>query len=135
MLLSKESCLDGKFHLSMENEKTKGQWLQDLLDDAGITAAQLEATTGVDSAVISNIINGKKGIGMVIAQKFGKALDMDPGDILRAAGVWEPIKGDDKWDKQIVNLAKKLPVEEKKKIAQRLKLEAKFHEQQRPTRP
>ena len=134
MLLSKESCLDGKFHLSMEKKQLNGQWLEDLLGEAGMTAAQLEAATGVDSSVISNIINGKKGIGTVIAQKFGKALDIDPGDILRAAGVWEPIKGDDKWDKQITTLAKKFPVPEKKKIAQRLKLEAKFYEQERPNR-
>ena len=131
MFLSKETCLDDKLLLSME----KGQWLIDLLDDAGITQADLERATGVDSSVISNIINGKKGIGMSNAQKFGKALNLDPGDILRAAGVWEPIAGDDILDKQIKNIVKQLPVEEKKKIAQRLKLEAKFHEAQRPTRP
>jgi transcriptional regulator with XRE-family HTH domain len=135
MLLSKESCLDGKFCLSMENKKPKGQWLQDLLDGAGITASTLSQLTGVDTAVISNIINGKKGIGMGIAQKFGKALDLDPGDILRDAGVWERVDAADTLDKQISKLVKKFPLEEKKKIAQRLKLEAKLYEQQRPSRP
>lgn len=133
MLLSKEICLNGKLFLSMEN---KGQWLDELLKEAGITAADLERATGVDSSVISNIRNGKKGIGTDVAEKFGEALNLDPGDILRAAGVWRSKNiGDDRWDRQIKNIVKLLPVEEKKKIAKRLKLEAQFYEQQKPSRP
>lgn len=133
MFLSKEYCLDDKFCLSMEN---KGQWLDELLKEADMSAADLERATGVDSSVISNIRNGKKGIGMDVAEKFGDALDLDPGDILRAAGVWRQVTGDeDRWDRKIKKIVKMLPVEEKKKIAKRLKLEAQFYEQRRPTRP
>lgn len=131
MLLSKETCLDDKLILSMENK----HWLTILLDDADMTQADLERATGVHSSVISNIISGKKGVGISIAQKFGKALRLDPGDILRAAGRWEPIEGEDIWDRQIKNIVKKLPVEEKKKVAKRLKLEVGFNEAPRPQRP
>jgi plasmid maintenance system antidote protein VapI len=116
----------------MENNQN---WLAILLDEAGMSPADLERAAGVDSSVISNVINGKKGIGMSLAQKFGKALNLDPGDILRAAGVWDSNNDEDRLDKQIKNIAKKFPIEEKKKIVKRLKLEASLYEDKRPTRP
>ena len=67
MLLSKASCLDDTLQLSME---TKGQWLNDLLEDAGWTPADLARATGLDSAVISNIRNGKLGTGAMQSSRL-----------------------------------------------------------------
>lgn len=75
MLLSKASCLDDTLQLSME---TKGQWLNDLLEDAGWTPADLARATGLDSAVISNIRNGKRGTGADTALKIAHALKLPP---------------------------------------------------------
>lgn len=74
----------------MDNITHKGQWLTDLLDELGWTPADLVRATGLDSAVISNIKNGKRGVGPTTAKKIGKATNRRPEEILRLAGELEP---------------------------------------------
>lgn len=70
----------------MDNTLTKGQWLDDLLKQLGWTPADLSRATGLDSAVISNIRNGKRGVGTSSAAKIGKATNRPTEEILRLAG-------------------------------------------------
>jgi len=67
-------------------EKTKGKWLDDLLVELNWKPADLSRITGLDSAVISNIRNGKRGVGTVTAEKIGKATNRSTEEILRLAG-------------------------------------------------
>jgi plasmid maintenance system antidote protein VapI len=81
------------FGLSMEN---KGQWLKDLLDDVDMTPAELSRATGIDSAVISNIMNGRRGVGPDVAKKISTALKLPPETVYRMAGILPTKPSEDK---------------------------------------
>lgn len=89
MLLPKDRNLDDKL-LSMDNTTTKGQWLDDLLNELKWTPAELSKASRLDSAVISNIRNGKRDVGIDTAVAIGKAVGKKPEAILRMAGKLPP---------------------------------------------
>jgi plasmid maintenance system antidote protein VapI len=64
----------------------KLNWLDRILDDMGWTPADLSRATKLDSAVISNIRNGKREIGLDTAIAIAKATNRSPETILRMAG-------------------------------------------------
>ncbi|MCC8045587.1 MAG: HigA family addiction module antidote protein [Clostridiales bacterium] len=53
-----------------------GETLAEVLDERGITQAELAAQTGVSPAFISNVINGKKDISAKFAFALEYALDV-----------------------------------------------------------
>lgn len=73
----------------------KGNWLDQLLDDMKWKPADLARATGLDSAVISNIKNGKRGMGIDTAVLIGKATNRRPEVILRMAGEFPDIISDE----------------------------------------
>ncbi len=108
MLLSKARFLDGKLLLSMDNTDTKGRWLGDLLEQLGWTPADLSRATRLDSAVISNIRNGRREVGIDTAIVIGKAVGKSPETILRLAGKLPPAVEVDEEIEQIIHESEKL---------------------------
>lgn len=97
----------------------RGKWLDELLDELGWSAADLARETGLDSAVISNIRNGRRGIGLETAKLIGKAAKKSPETILRLAGQLPPEPEKDEWlEEQIYKLSKLDP--ERRRIAEGL---------------
>lgn len=113
MLLSKDRCLDGKFILSMEN---KGKWLDILLDEKGWTPADLSRETGIDSAVISNIRNGKRGTGYDTATKIAHALKLPIERVYRASGLLPPSAETDEETEQIIYESSKLNPQDRAEV-------------------
>lgn len=79
----------------------KGNWLDDLLEDTGVTASQLSKMTGIDSAVISNIRSGRRGVGPDVARKIAHALKVPEETLFRKAGLLEKKSGRDKQTEEI----------------------------------
>lgn len=79
----------------MDNTLVKGRWLDELLKELNWTPADLSRATGLDSAVISNIRNGKRGVGTSTATKIGKATNRPAEEILRLAGEIESTPPED----------------------------------------
>lgn len=52
---------------------------------AGITQKQLAAMTGIRQSVISEYERGKRNMTLAAAIKFGKALNVEPERLMRAA--------------------------------------------------
>lgn len=63
------------------------RWLQDQLDIRGWKQADLSRASGLDSAVISNLINQKRNAGEVVCRAIAKALGFTPETVFRAAGL------------------------------------------------
>lgn len=91
-MLSKDSRLCAKLILSMENN---GEWLDKLLADMNWKPADLSRATGLDSAVISNIRSGKRGLGIDTAKLIAKATKRSPENILRMAGEFPKVDIDE----------------------------------------
>lgn len=77
--------------MSMEN---KTRWLDDLLEEENMTSADLARAANLDSAVISNIRNGRREIGIETAISIAKATHRKPETILRMAGKFPTIDSD-----------------------------------------
>lgn len=92
---------------------TKGDdevhWLDKLLEQRKWDAAKFSRVTRIDSAVISNIKSGKRGVGIDTAKKMAKALNILPEHILRLAGVFDPVPDHDEWIEEIAYRMKSLP--------------------------
>ena len=109
-MLSKARRGGGKFKcFNMSNGDEGIHWLDKLLEKRKWDAAELSRVTRIDSAVISNIKNGKRGVGIDTAKKMGKALNVRPEHILRLAGVFDPVPDDDEWVNEIGDRLKALP--------------------------
>lgn len=86
----------------MEN---KGNWLDILLEEMNWKPADLARATGLDSAVISNIKNGRRGIGIDTAILIAKATKRSPENILRMAGEFPAINADEWVEEQAHKLS------------------------------
>ena len=81
-------------------EKNKGQWLDELLDEMEWTPAQLSRASGLDSAVISNIKNGKRNTGIDVAKKIADATGRPENEIFERAGLTKE-SNQDKWVRRV----------------------------------
>ncbi len=86
-MLSKENWRCATLDLSMEN---RTNWLDQLLIELDWTPAELARAADLDSAVISNIRNDRRDIGIDTAVAIAKATNIPPEDILRRAGKLPP---------------------------------------------
>lgn len=70
--------------------KKFSQWLTEELINRNMKPADLVRLSGLDSAVISNLINGKRNAGTDTATAIASALKLPPAEVFRAAGLLPP---------------------------------------------
>ena len=58
----------------LKNRIAPGEFLQEELDNRGITQSQLAVHIGVSPGVVNLICNGRRGISAEMAKKLGAAL-------------------------------------------------------------
>jgi len=63
------------------------EWLKRELESKHWRQADLAKATHLDSAVISNLINGKRGPGIDTCNTIARALDLPLETVYRAAGI------------------------------------------------
>lgn len=108
----------------MVQTMNKGQWLDDLLNELDWTPAKLSHESGLDSAVISNIRNGKRGTGLDVARKIAKATRRPEGEILRRAGILPPAKEKEELIELILHELDTLPPEDREDVIEFIKFKA-----------
>ena len=89
-----------KLKVVMEKTTNKGQWLDDLLNELGWTSARLSLESGLDSAVISNIRNGKRNTGIDVAKKIADATGRPENEIFERAGLMKE-STQDRWVRRV----------------------------------
>lgn len=102
----------------------KGQWLDDLLDELEWTPARLSRESGLDSAVISNIKNGKRNTGIDVARKIAKATKLPESDIMRRAGILPPAKEKEILIERILHEMEDLSPEDKADVIEFIEFKA-----------
>lgn len=96
-------------------EKFK-EWLDKSLEGRNWKYADLARITGLDSAVISNIVNGRRGLGIDTAALIGDVLGVRPDFLLRLYGALPPIPKEENEVEQLAYRISKLPAEDQQII-------------------
>ena len=77
-------------------------WLEELLEELGWSPSDLSRASGLDTAVISNIKNGRRNTGPEVAKKIAKATGRTVADIYERAGILpSQAATKDKWVRRI----------------------------------
>lgn len=64
-----------------------GDWLLEELGDRGWTTAELCSRGRIHSGTLSNIINGRRNLGIDIAPRIARGLNIPEEEVLRQAGL------------------------------------------------
>ncbi len=86
-MLSLDSILCAKLYVSMDNFS---KWLKDELEARSWKQADLVRASGLDSAVVSNIVNGRRKAGETTAKAIAKALNIPAELVFRRASLLPP---------------------------------------------
>jgi transcriptional regulator with XRE-family HTH domain len=81
-----------------------GEWLVEEMKKAGIRSqSELARRAGASDAAISDVLSGRRNLGLDLARAIAEALDLDPVDVLYAAGLLPKPKENlkDKWVRRI----------------------------------
>lgn len=84
-----------------------GEWLTRELAKRNMRPADLGRLSGLDSAVVSNLMSGKRNPGTKTSAAIAKALDMSVDEVLQAAGLTQSMS-DDPLIKSVVTILKEL---------------------------
>jgi transcriptional regulator with XRE-family HTH domain len=97
--------------------KKFGDWLSDQLKERDMIPADLTRLTGLESGVLSNLINNKRGQPSVdTSKRIAKALNLPLEEVYRAADILPPKPDIDVISQRILNMLLDLPSEDKKDI-------------------
>ena len=94
----------------MDKNEAFREWLREEIKSRGWKQADLVRESGLDSAVISNIINGKRKVGETTIIAIARALRLPPDLVFQKAGIL-PAKADDltPLQRSIIGMVQELP--------------------------
>jgi len=103
------------------------EWLRERLKERKWKQADLARASGIDTAVISNLINGKRGPGEDTCTAIAHALDLPPETVYRAAGLLPPVTPTMEDTEEALHLFAQLSPEERQEMIDfmRMKLDRK----------
>lgn len=93
------------------------EWLSAELLDRNMRPADLVRLSGLDSAVVSNLVNGKRNAGVDTATAIAEAFKLPPEEVFRIAGILPPEPPKDQTLQRIDYLYSTLKNEESKQQA------------------
>jgi transcriptional regulator with XRE-family HTH domain len=115
-----------------------GEWLAGQLQAKGWRQADLARASGLDSAVISNLVNGRRNPGVNSCVAIARALSLPNEEVLEAAGLLPKEKGMSVADRATQKLIKKamtmleeLPPEEQERIIDNIEIALERHQRRR----
>lgn len=88
------------------------EWLAGELKKRNWRQVDLVRAANLDSAVVSNLVNGKRGPGEDTCRAIARAFGYPPEEVYRAAGLLPPVSEADAWKERILHLAEQFPEEE-----------------------
>lgn len=84
-------------------------WLKKFLDEIGWSQADLAREMGRDTAVVSNIYNGKRNAGPEFILDVAHATKRAPEALYRRAGLLPPISPGSAKEEELAHIASELP--------------------------
>ncbi|MUK90380.1 DUF1232 domain-containing protein [Ornithinibacillus sp. L9] len=82
--------------LEEHHENRVGEYLLELIQSKSLSMRKLSKATGIDTAIISKIVNGKRKANLQHLQKFSEGLDVPLYQFLKVAGY---VSEDNNFDK------------------------------------
>lgn len=111
--------------LPMENFS---DWLNQELKKRGWSQADLARASGKDSAVISNITNGRRGVGVELCRVIAEALKIPPETVLRAAGHLPPVPKKTEREEELLFLYRSFSEKEKEELIRYIRIRLSLQE-------
>ena len=113
--------------------KKFGEWLAEKLIERDMKPADLSRATGMDSAVISNLINSKRQQPAVESCKLiARALEIPLEEVYRAADILPPKPDVDPITEAVLNLMLTLDTNEKQDILEYVRLRSRLAADKNP---
>ena len=100
----------------MDKFEEFSEWLEKELRQRDWSRSDLARAMGVDTAVVSNIMNGVRGIGTDSCRAISSALGVPQLEVYTRAGLIEPVQNHDNESERLIALYRSLP-EEKRQAA------------------
>lgn len=97
-------------------EKTISEWLQDEINDRGMTAAELARKSGVSAPQITRLLSGQRGVSELSLRAISEALGIPPEVAFRVAGFLPPVSEKTEDHDKLLYMYDQLD-EERKKLA------------------
>jgi len=110
------------------NRPKFAEWLQWQLDERDWNMSDLGRASGMDPAVFSNIMAGKRRAGVDSCKAIARALRVPVEQVFQAAGLLPPKPEENKLLKQISHNASQLSVEEQKDLLEYIRLRLRIAE-------
>lgn len=99
------------------SKKMFGDWLTEKLEERNMKPADLSRASGMDSAVVSNIINNKRQQPAVESCKLiAKALNIPLEEVYRAANILPPAPTIDSLTETVIHLMLEMPRSDKEDV-------------------
>lgn len=89
------------------------EWLKNRLDKKGWKQADLARESGLDTAVISNLVNGRRGPGMDTYRALARAFDIKLKELFVEIGILEPEPDYDPIYEELARYAYRMTAEER----------------------
>ena len=100
----------------MDKFEEFSEWLEKELRQRDWSRSDLARAMGVDTAVVSNIMNGVRGIGTDSCRAIARALGVFQLEVFTRGGLIEPVQNHDNESERLIALYRSLP-EEKRQAA------------------
>lgn len=110
-------------------------WLKTELLSRNWKQADLVRESKLDSAVVSNLINGKRKSGENTARAIAEAFKLPPETVFRAAGILPPQIPETEMINKIIHLVSQLPEQEQEDILEFVRFRRRLAEQREKNEP
>lgn len=106
-----------------------GNWLQEELNKRDMSQADLSRASGLTTAGIAYLINGRRNAGEDAVNKIARALKLPPETVFRAAGLLPPVSEIDEMKAQLIELTANMSREEQREVLEYLRMKRRLREE------
>jgi transcriptional regulator with XRE-family HTH domain len=106
--------------------KPFGTWLSEKLDELKMIPADVTRATGLDSGVLSNIINNRRMPSVDTCKALAKAMNIPLEEVYRAADILPQKPSVDAISEAVLHIVLSLPTEDRKDILEYARLRHKL---------
>ena len=108
------------------------KWLNEQLEQRDMKPADLSRKSGLDSAVVSNLMNSKRNPGIRTCKAIARGLEISEDEVLRAAGLLQSNSDDDPAVKAVVTILREMRQEDVENILEYVRLQRRLSRKDTP---
>jgi transcriptional regulator with XRE-family HTH domain len=97
-------------------DTTFAEWLQVALDERGMSQSDLANAAGIGRGSLSDIVSGRRKVGVELATSIAKGLNIKPDIVFRAAGLLPPARDINEELEQILHEVEQLPKADREEV-------------------